>query len=102
MSLELIVRPEAEADALEAFQWYNEQAPGLGQQFLGELDRTFQAIQSNPLLQGKVHRELRRALLRRFPYGVFYAVESQRLVVIAILHTARDPELWRERAKNAS
>jgi hypothetical protein len=48
MSLELIVRPEAEGDALEAFRWYNEQLPGLGQEFLEELDRVMGSIQENP------------------------------------------------------
>jgi plasmid stabilization system protein ParE len=60
MSLELIVRPEAEADALEAFRWYNEQVPGLGQEFLEELDRVMDSIQQHPQIHSKVHRELRR------------------------------------------
>jgi plasmid stabilization system protein ParE len=101
MSLELTVRPEAEADALEAFRWYNEQVPGLGQEFLGELDRVMASIQANPQIHGKVHREMRRALVRRFPYGVFYSVTSDRIVVVAILHTARDPRMAPTRAKNA-
>ena len=101
MSLELIVRPEAEADALEAFRWYNEQLPGLGQEFLGELERVMGSIQQNPQIHSKVHRELRRALVRRFPYGVFYSISSDRIVIVAILHTARDPRISAGRAKNA-
>lgn len=101
MSLELVVRPEAEADVLEAFRWYNEQLPGLGQEFLEELDRVIGSIHQNPRVHGKVHRDLRRALMRRFPYGVFYSVSPDRIVVVAILHAARDPRISAVRAKNA-
>jgi plasmid stabilization system protein ParE len=101
MSLELIIRPEAEADAQQAFRWYNEQVPGLGQEFLAEVDRVLESIRANPEIHGLVYREYRRALTRRFPYGVFYAVRPERIVVFAILHSARDPRLWTERSRNA-
>ncbi len=97
MSLALIIRPEAEADVLDAFAWYNEQLPGLGQELLAELDRVFAEIVANPEAFARVHRELRRALVRRFPYGIFYALETNRVVVVAILHTARSPKIWRRR-----
>jgi plasmid stabilization system protein ParE len=101
MSVELIIRPEAEADAQAAFRWYNEQVPGLGQEFLAEIDRALASIQANPEMSRKLHHEYRRVLARRFPYGIFYAVHAERIVVFAILHTARDPQLWKERSKNA-
>ncbi len=101
MSFELIFRPEAEADALEAYRWYNEQLPGLGEQFLAEVDHALEAIRANPEAHRKLHREFRRVLTRRFPYAVFYAVRADRIVVFAILHTARDPRLWKKRGSNA-
>jgi toxin ParE1/3/4 len=101
MSAELVIRPEAEADALAAFRWYNEQVPGLGQEFLAEIDRALATIQANPEVSRKLHRAFRRVLTRRFPYGVFYVVHAERIVVVAILHTARDPQLWKKRSKNA-
>lgn len=101
MSLELFIRPEAEADALEAYRWYNEQLPGLGGEFLGEIDRALENIRANPEAHRKLHREFRRVLTRRFPYAVFYALRDNRIVVFAILHTARDPRLWRKRGSNA-
>lgn len=97
MSFELFIRPEAEADARDAFGWYNEQLPGLGHEFLAELDREFAAILANPEVHARMHRELRRALLHRFPYGVFYAVEARRIVIVAILHTSRNPSIWNRR-----
>lgn len=101
MSRELILRPEAEADALEAYQWYNEQLSGLGDDFLAEIDRAIDTIRTNPELPQKLYREFRRVLTRRFPYAVFYAVRDDRIIVFAILHMARDPRLWRKRGSNA-
>lgn len=101
MSVELIIRPEAEADALQAFRWYNEQLPGLGQEFLAELESAIESIRANPEACRKLNREYRRVLTRRFPYAVFYAIHAQRVVVFAILHTAQDPRLWRQRGRNA-
>ena len=101
MSRELILRPEAEADALEAYRWYNEQLHGLGEDFLAEIDRALETIRANPEGPRKLHRNFRRVLTRRFPYAVFYADQGNRVVVFAILHTARDPRLWKERGRNA-
>ena len=101
MSRELIIRPEAEAYALQVFRWYNEQLPGLGQEFLAEVESAIEANRAHPEASRKVYREYRRALTRRFPYAVFYALHADRIVVFAILHAARDPRLWRQRAKNA-
>jgi len=101
MSFELLVRPEAEADVLDAFRWYNDQVPGLGQEFLVELDDAFESIRANPEASRKIHREFRRALTRRFPYSVYYVVRGERIVVFAVLHAARDPRLRAKRARNA-
>ena len=103
MSLELIIRPEAEADVLEAFHWYNEQVSGLGQQFLIELEleRVLESIRESPEANRRIHRDFRRVLLRRFPYSAFYAIHERSVVVIAALHAARDPRLMKKRARNA-
>ena len=101
MSFGLIIRPEAEADVLEAFRWYNEQISGLGQGFLEELEKAFDSIRANPEANRRIHRELRRVLTRRFPYSAFYTVHEQSVVVVAVLHAARDPRLAKARARNA-
>lgn len=102
MSFEFLIRPEAEADAREAFHWYEEQLPGLGGSFLSELDREFASISVNPEAHARIHLGIRRALLRKFPYGIFYVVETGRIIVLAILHTSRDPRLWTDRqARNS-
>ena len=67
MSRRLIVRPEAEAEMTEAFDWYEQRLPGLGADFLLCVDAVFNAILRNPQRWPHVHRVVRRALTRRFP-----------------------------------
>jgi len=97
MSQRIVVRPEAESDIAAAAQWYEERRPGLSLEFRSALDRTLLSIENNPELYARVYRSLRRALLRRFPYGVFYLQRAEDIVVVAVLHTSRDPRLWRAR-----
>ena len=76
MTRTLIVRPEAEADLAASKLWYEEQHEGLGARFLGEVDATFRRIESSPMAFSFVRGRLRRALLRRFPFGVFYVLTA--------------------------
>ena len=101
MTRTLIVRPEAEADLAASTLWYEEQHDGLGARFLAEVDATFRRIESNPLAFSFVRGRLRRALLRRFPFGAFYVLTEEHIVIVAVLHAARDPRLWRKRQRAA-
>src|SRR6266545_1957340 len=86
-------------DHPEALPLTEEQRPGLSLEFRSALDLTFSAIGGNPALYAPIYRELRRALLRRFPYAVFYVERTDELIVAAVLHTSRNPRLWRARLK---
>ena len=97
--MRLIVRPEAEADIGNAYAWYEIQRPGLGQRFLDELSRCLDQVQSAPKRFQPVRDEVRRALVRRFPYGVFFVADERQVSVVAVLHMARDPVLWQERVE---
>lgn len=94
MNHPLIVRKTAKLHITEAFRWYELQSPGLGADFLEAMDSVLDRIAATPLLYAPLYREVRRALLPRFPYGVFYLTPSERVIVIAVLHTSRDPRLW--------
>jgi plasmid stabilization system protein ParE len=98
VTLELLIRPEAEAEMVEAFDWYEERVPGLGSDFLLNVDAAFQAILRNPQQYPMLHRNLRRALIRRFPYQVFFMAEDHRITVLAVFHAKRSPKHWRGRA----
>ncbi len=98
MSLSVRYSPEAFADVAEAFSWYQAQRPGLGWEFATELDAALGLLERAPEAGPVVHRSLRRALLRRFPYAVYYAVAADQILVRAVLHMRRDPRRWRARA----
>jgi plasmid stabilization system protein ParE len=99
--MELRLRPEARLDLEAAARWYEAQEQGLGRQFLEEVRLTFERIRANPEAYPSGYRGTRRALIRRFPYGVIYlpVATTGISVVLAVLHCGRDPKLWRERSK---
>jgi plasmid stabilization system protein ParE len=90
-------RPEAEADLDDAARWYEHCRAGLGLSFLDEVLNTVGEISENPHQYARVHNEIRRAMTRRFPFGIFYRVETECVVVFAVMHASRDPAQWKER-----
>jgi plasmid stabilization system protein ParE len=93
----LRLTPEAELDLDEAHLWYHRQAPGLAADFLAAVNTCLASIQRHPEAYALVDPTMRRALLRRFPYAVFYEIEPVEIVVYAVFHGARDPRAWRRR-----
>lgn len=99
VSRRLIVRPDAEADIIEAALWYEHRLAGLGIELLSEFDTIVGRIGETPQVFPLVRRrpEVRRALTRRFPYRVFFIVRSDAVVVFAVGHAARHDRHWRGR-----
>lgn len=97
MKRPLLIRPEAERDVAEAFDWYEGQVTGLGVEFLDAIGVVFDTIASSPGRYRKIYRDLRRALMRRFPFGVFYLESESTVTVIAVIHGRRDPKRWKNR-----
>ena len=97
MSRRLIIRPEAEAETAEAFGWYEDCNPGLGDEFLLCLDAAFNSISRSPEQYPRIHRAARRVLMRRFPYEVFFVEDEEQIVVISVFHAKRNPKCWQER-----
>lgn len=89
--------PDAEADLDGAFGWYEEQVSGLGQAFLATFEEHLARIDKNPRQYQELYRGVRRAVMRRFPYAIFYLIERADVVVLAVEHQARDPEHWKRR-----
>jgi len=92
------VQPRAEAEADEAAAWYEAQQPGLGIEFLLELDAAIEKAAEAPLAYRTIFREVRRVLLRRFPYSVYFLFERELIEVFAVLHQQRAPSRWQSRA----
>ena len=89
--------PEAELDVDETHLWYHRQAPELAVDFLASVDSCIASIQRQPEAYVLVDPTMRRALLRRFPYAIFYEVGATEIVVYGVLHCARDPRAWQRR-----
>ena len=100
MAVELVIASEAAQDIDEAYGWYEGRRTGLGEEFLSCVDGCIQAICRLPEMHAKVHKEYRRALVRRFPYVVFYEYvpgPPGTVTVYCVFHTSRDPRKWRQR-----
>lgn len=89
--------PVAEADVRDAYHWYEEQAHGLGDESLRATDATLASLQRHPEAHPTVYGSVRRALLRKFPYGLFYVIEPDAIIVLACFHVRRDPKSWQNR-----
>jgi plasmid stabilization system protein ParE len=94
---QLLVRPAAAADIEEAYLWHEKQQVGRGEEFLAAVDSLLGEIVAHPTTYPVIHREARRALLRRFPYAVFFRVYGETVVVVACMHGRRDPTRWKAR-----
>ena len=95
----LIINPFAEEDLKDAKKWYDLQLEKLGDDFLKEIRKTIFHIQKNPLQFQKVRKQTRRAIVKRFPYSIYFVVNNQVINVFAIFHSSRSPKIWRQRDK---
>jgi plasmid stabilization system protein ParE len=93
----LLVRGQAKRDLRQAAKWYEKRLIGLGREFVSEVETVVERIEENPLLYQPVHRDVRSAVVHRFPYGVFYRVDQQDIIVFAIVHLNRDVSVWQDR-----
>ena len=98
MTRRFTIQPEASLEANEAFNWYEDQQPGLGAEFYRELIRCFEFIIENPLLSRITYRGLRKRKLDRFPYLIIHKVTDDEISVVSIFHGSRNPIIWKKRA----
>jgi plasmid stabilization system protein ParE len=87
----------SDADIEAAFEWYESEQPGLGLEFLDEVRAAYTRILDGPFKYQVLRSGIRRAITRRFPYAVYFSVENDLIVVIAVIDTARDPAEWQLR-----
>src|SRR2546422_104826 len=96
MTYRLIIRKRAENHLIEAYDWYEKQKSTLGKEFLFCVDASLMAVKNNPMLFQLRYKNIRCALIPRFPYGIFYFVDKNKIVVIAVFHLSRNPKLWKK------
>jgi len=97
MTYEVTVREEAERDIELLFNYYEDIRVGLGHDLLLCIEDAFSKIERKPLSYKKIYKELRRVIVRRFPYRVFYFVAESKVIVTAVFHAQKDPVSWQNR-----
>ncbi len=98
MTPRFLFRPAARADLRVARDWYADQQPGLELELRDMVDITLAGIRDHPERYAEIDPGIRRAVLRKFPYAIFYRSRADVIEVLAILHHRRDPLVWRTRA----
>ena len=93
----VVFRRRAREEFDAAGDWYERERIGLGQQFTAEIDHLLGRLVKNPSLFPVVHRDIRKAVVRRFPYCVYFRVRAGGIVILAVMHTARRPGEWQDR-----
>ena len=88
---------EADIEVTEAARYYETKAPGLGSSFLLDIENALEQIRVNPEAFQLIADHVRRKLLRRFPYSILYAIEPDRIRVLAVAHHRRRPGYWLHR-----
>jgi plasmid stabilization system protein ParE len=99
LTYDVTVRPQAEVDLAEAQSWYDDQRPGLGTEFREAVDQLLARLAETPLIYPVVHKQAHRAVLRRFPYLLYFTVSANSVIVLGCLHGKRDPRHARSRIR---
>ena len=92
MNYVLVFRPEVRKELDEAYSWYESQELGLGDDFLEQVEETLDRICQMPEAYPAVYRDVRRSVMRRFPYIIYYRIVSSRVIVTAVFHGHRNPK----------
>lgn len=97
MSLPLVFQEGVREDLDSVYRWYENQGRGLGEGFLAAVEVVLERIERNPDLQAMIFQDVRRSRLKRFPHAIYYRVEPERIMVIAVHHPSREPKVWQSR-----
>ncbi|MEQ1887428.1 MAG: type II toxin-antitoxin system RelE/ParE family toxin [Bryobacteraceae bacterium] len=97
MDLAFRFAPEVQGDLREAFQWYEQARPGLGERFLLAVEDALDFLAAKPQIYARVFEDCRRAFVRGFPYSIYYEQVGDHIFVYGILHSARDAKNWQKR-----
>ena len=94
---QIVIRSEAELDIKDAYEWYECQRKGLGEGFLLCIEQALSRISRNPEIYSLVYKDVRRVLIHRFPFSVFFIESEENISVLAVLHARRNPKAWKGR-----
>lgn len=91
MAYLLILKSGAEEDIEHAYNWYEDQQEGLGEQFLSELVSYYKKLELHPTSFGKLNKIYRQVILQRFPYIIVFEFNKAEVIIYAVFHKSRHP-----------
>ena len=94
----IVFHTDAAEEMQAAAAYYAARAPGLGDTFLDEIEQGLRRMQQFPRLWPVYEGEYRRYLLQRFPYGLMYRIDPEKIFILAVAHLHRHPGYWKNRA----
>ncbi len=97
MPCQLVIRSAAETDIQDAYDYYEECRQGLGQDFVLCIEESLDKIIRNPNRYPVIHKNIPRILVKRFPFGIFFVVQKNTIIVMAVMHGSRSPGRWKIR-----
>jgi plasmid stabilization system protein ParE len=92
MIYKVFFKQETLVDITEIANWYNEKRNGLGNEFLEELELSIKIIKANPYKYQIQKKEIRQAILNRFPYLIMFEIEEGEIIIYSVLHSKRNPK----------
>lgn len=92
--------PEALEEYRQAARWYAEREPELGLQFIGSVEDAIKRVVDAPSRWRVIEEDVRRCLTRVFPYALLYTIETDFLLIVAVMHCSREPGYWKLRVGN--
>jgi len=95
----IVLHPDAQAEMLAAASYYQECQTGLGDRFLDEVLQSGSRISHHPEAWQIISGRIRRCLLYRFPFGLIFRIEVERIYVLAVMHLRREPNYWKGRIR---
>ena len=87
----------AKKELFDSSLYYSEQAPGLGERFLKEVENCLREIAHSPQRYPKYFKDIRRCVMSQFPYGIYYRIEGTIIRILAVAHSSRHPNYWKHR-----
>ena len=97
MKFSIEISDEAEIDFDKSYQYYFEESPKVADNFLKQINISFEDIKQNPFTFPITYKEVRKYFVRKFPFIIYYQIDNSTIKVVAIFQTSRNPEIWNER-----
>ncbi len=88
---------EAEVDLDKSYEYYANENEDLADNFYRYIANSIEEIRKNPNLYPDIHKNIRKFVIKKFPFVIYYKINDVVVEVVAIFHTSRNPEIWQER-----